>query len=121
MLVGYADGCLTTCIKDASSRMREDNLAMARQTCGKGLFAASDTDPKGPLLSCKKATVAKPVAGVVKAPGATGGSGVVTQRPSPPTLATTGPNGLVAVVAVGLLGLAGTAVLARRRGGPVRG
>lgn len=115
VLVGYADGCLTTCIKNASSRMREDNLAIARQTCGKGLFAAYDKDPTGPLLACQRATMAKPVAGVVKTPGASGGSGVVTQRPSAPTLATTGPNGLVAAVAVGLLGLAGAGARRRRR------
>ena len=115
VLVGYADGCLTTCIKVKASRMREDNLAIARQTCGKGLFAAYDADPAGPLRACKATAVAKPVSGVVKSPGSSGGSGVVTARPSAPSLASTGGNGLVGVLALGLLGLAGAGVVARRR------
>ena len=115
VIVGYADGCVTTCVKDVTSRMHEDNFALARQTCGRGLFAAFDTDPTGPLLACRKATVAKPVAGVVKSPTGGAGTGTVTSRPQPQSLATTGGNGPVALVSLFLLAAGGGAFLVRRR------
>ena len=116
VLAGYADGCIQACIKDKTSRMREDNMTIARQTCGRGLFAQYDNDPKGPLLACKKAAPAKPVSGVVKSPGgaATGG-GTVTARPTPPSLAATGSGALVPSAALLLLAVGGGAVLLRRR------
>ncbi len=116
VLVGYADGCVAACVKDKASRMREDNLAIARQTCGRGLFAASDADPAGPLLTCKKAAPAKPVSGVVKSPGATNaGGGTVTVRPAVTPLAATGGSSTVPLFALGLLALAGSSVAVRRR------
>ena len=61
VLVGYADGCVGRCIKDASFHSfesggpkKDDNATIARQTCGRGLFAAYDSRPEGPLLTCAR-------------------------------------------------------------------
>lgn len=110
VLVGYADGCVASCITDPTSRMREDNLAIARQTCGRGLFAAFDK-AGGPLKACTKVAVAKPVSGGVRSGGPTAGGGTVTSRPTP-SLPSTGGTPAVALAAVALLG---SAVLVRRR------
>lgn len=68
VLVGYADGCVARCITDASVRgTGDDNATIARQTCGRGLYAAFDTDPRGPLLACRGSrAVAAPVFGSVR-------------------------------------------------------
>ena len=116
VLAAYADGCLQACITDKTSRMREDNMAIARQTCGRGLFAEYDNDKRGPLLACAKAAPAKPVAGVVKSPGTSStGGGVVTARPQQPALATTGSSTAVPSASLLLLVVAGGALLVRRR------
>jgi hypothetical protein len=63
VVVGYADGCVGRCVKDASfhsfktasgGQDKDDNATIARQTCGRGLFAAYDNKPEGPLLTCSK-------------------------------------------------------------------
>ena len=61
VLVAYADGCVTRCVKDASFHSyekggpkKDDNATIARQTCGRGLFAAYDARPEGPLLTCAR-------------------------------------------------------------------
>lgn len=81
VLVGYPDGCVAACIKDAASRGRDDNATIARQTCGRGLFAAYDDKADGPLQACAQAAVApQPVAGGV------GNSGQEV-TPAPPVVA----------------------------------
>lgn len=109
VLVGYADGCVGPCAKDASSNTKDNNAAIARQTCGRGLYAQFDTAADGPLRACAKAAtapVAKPVAGTV------GGGTVTPPSAAPVTLPTTGLPGGLPVAA--LLVLGGAAVLARR-------
>lgn len=111
VLVGYADGCVGPCATDASSTTKDNNAAIARQTCGRGLYAEFDTAADGPLRACSRGTsaVAAPVAGSV-------GGGTVTPPPtaSPLTLPTTGLPGGLPVAA--LLVLAGATALARRHG-----
>jgi hypothetical protein len=33
---------------------KDDNATIARQTCGRGLFAAYDNKPDGPLMTCAR-------------------------------------------------------------------
>jgi hypothetical protein len=63
VVVGYADGCVGRCVKDASfhsypspggGQGKDDNATIARQTCGRGLFAAYDDKPDGPLMTCAR-------------------------------------------------------------------
>lgn len=68
VLVGYADGCVRTCVQNplpppyprfaedgvTRSDFREDIAVIARQTCGRGIFAEFDDDPAGPLAACDR-------------------------------------------------------------------
>jgi hypothetical protein len=115
VLVGYPDGCVAACIKDAASRGRDDNATIARQTCGRGLFAEYDDKPDGPLRACAQSAVQpQPVAGGV------GNSGnEVTPAPPVaagpvPQLAATGASGTLPLAALLLLAAAALG-LGRRR------
>ncbi|HVE73497.1 MAG TPA: hypothetical protein VNA30_00170 [Mycobacteriales bacterium] len=55
VLVGYADGCVAACATDANSEAKDDNATIARQTCGRGLFADYDARPDGPMRTCAAA------------------------------------------------------------------
>jgi hypothetical protein len=63
VVVGYADGCVGRCVKDASfhsyptsagGQGKDDNATIARQTCGRGLFAGYDNKADGPLMTCAR-------------------------------------------------------------------
>jgi hypothetical protein len=119
VLVGYADGCVGRCVKDASFHSfktadgdedKDDNATIARQTCGRGLFAAYDDKPEGPLRACAAAAI-RPVAGTV----GNGGKDVTppAAAPSGGQLAATGAS--ASLPAVGLLLLAGVLALGARR------
>ena len=119
VLVGYADGCVGRCIKDAAFHSfktadgdedKDDNATIARQTCGRGLLAAYDDKSEGPLLACAQAAV-RPVAGSV----GNGGKDVTppAAAPSGGELAATGAS--EALPAVGLLLLACVLALGARR------
>lgn len=116
VLVGYADGCVGRCIKDASfhsyrtssgGQDKDDNATIARQTCGRGLFAAYDNNPVGPLRACARATALRPVSGTV----ARSGHDVTAARPAS-RLPATGASDTLPFT--GLLLLLSCGVLARR-------
>ncbi len=126
VLVGYADGCVDRCIKDASFHSftaagggtdKDDNATIARQTCGRGLYAAYDTRPDGPLRACSRAAASKPVAKPVAGTVANGGRDVTAAPPVPGAtrLPATGASAAVPLLGVVLLLTGASAVTVRRR------
>jgi hypothetical protein len=122
VLVGYADGCVGRCIKDAAFHSfktadgdedKDDNAAIARQTCGRGLFAAYDANPAGPLLACARTAVPPAVVPVAGSVG-NGGQDVTPAAAPQPELAATGASEVLPGAALLLLLAAGSTLVARR-------
>ena len=115
VLVGYADGWVARCIKDAWYRDFQDAERPARQTCGRGLFAEFDSKPEGPLRACGRASAVRPVAGTVGNSGRdVSAAPPVTSNP-PAALAATGPADTLPAAGLLLLTAGGLALAARRR------
>ena len=112
VLVGYADGCVAACITDPEKHTRDDNAAIARQTCGRGLFAEYDRRPEGPLMACAQAAVVRPVSGTVGNNGRDVGAAPPVAAPQ---LAATGAADTLPAAGLLLLTAAGLALAARRR------
>jgi hypothetical protein len=103
VLVGYADGCVGPCAKDASSTTKDDNAVIARQTCGRGLYAQLDGAADGPLRACRTSVpraMTPPVSGTV------GGGTVTPAAPEGGALPTTGLPPIAPVAGAMALGVA---------------
>lgn len=71
VLVGYAAGCVRTCVgasptvnaSTAGADFRDDVATIARQQCGRGLFASFDASPEGPANAegCPAAAGVSPI------------------------------------------------------------
>ena len=141
VVVGWADGCVKRCVTEGQTRnsnltyanreardkaltqqefdelySQEDIGVISRQSCGLGLFAASDQAADGPSATCTRLSGAAPVTASAAAPVVAGnrtetGTGSVSVG-SGSSLPTTGGAPLLAVAGMLLLGVA---AVSRRR------
>jgi LPXTG-motif cell wall-anchored protein len=140
VVVGWADGCVKRCVTEGHTRntnvryaardmqrdadltqqefselySQEDIGVITRQSCGRGLYAAFDRAPDGPVKTCARVTGKSITAAPAKAPQAVSGleSGATSPVVAGARLPSTGGAPLLAVA--GLL-LLGTGVVTRRR------
>jgi hypothetical protein len=139
VVVGWADGCVNRCVTEGHTRntnvrfaardmerdggltqqefnelySQEDIGVITRQSCGRGLYAAFDIAPEGPLATCARLSGDTAVPAAPPAKGVSSGSAPSRPLVSGGALPATGGLPLLAVL--GLLLIAGAAAARRRR------
>ncbi len=135
VVVGYADGCIGECVKNANGPNNEagdlsvdDEAVIARQFCGRGLFEEYDDAPDGPMATCANGEVIDPT-DPLSAPPPTGGASpaprpsgtssaaprIPPAQPKPESRPLPATGGGMALPAIGAAALALGAVARRRR------